>query len=186
MNNQITSLEDLIKSLNDKDTETSYLEIMQSMKIENREFEKYYLWKDERYTRNCISRTDNYELLLICYEHNQATPIHDFDFQEAWIHPIMGRMLEEKYRVEKNGSGIEKVSSVILGTTEFSYMDEINIHRYSNIYEGRSVTLNLYVKPVKKWRIYQERSASSNIVEVSYDSLYGKPIKKYIEGNTGN
>ena len=41
------------------------------------EFEKYATWNQESYTRNCIARTDTYELILLCWEKKQETPIHE-------------------------------------------------------------------------------------------------------------
>ncbi len=54
------------------------------------------------------------------------------------------------------------VSSVLLGPQEYSYVVEPTaIHRYTNGYEARTIRLNLYVKPIEKWREYNEKGAST-------------------------
>ena len=169
---KITSVEQLIDALNRADEFNGYLHIMKLIDIDEREFEKYYTWNDEYYTRNCISKTDNYELMLICWEKGQRSPIHDFDSNEAWIHPIRGRLIEERFRLPRNGEGLEKVSSVVLGPSEFSYMTEpISIHRYINIFDSRSVSLNLYSKPVTKWKVYNEKTGEYSEEPVFCDSF---------------
>ena len=61
---------------------------------------------------------------------------------------------------------------MILGDTEFSYLDEITIHRFKNIYGQRSVSLHLYSKPIEKWRVYTEGSKEVEIKELHYDSSH--------------
>ncbi len=168
----ITTVAELVDTLKNKPAGSSYLNIMKNIEIPQREFERFYTWSDEHYTRNCLVRTDEFELLLICWEKGQESPIHDFDSHEAWIHPIHGQLTEERFRLYDNK--LEKVSSVILGTSEFSFMtDPIAIHRYINSYESRTISLNLYAKPIGKWKEYQasgEMTATSK--DVSYDAVY--------------
>ena len=128
------------------------------------EFEKYYSWDDNRYARNVLARTNDFEVLLICWEKGQSSPIHDFNSQEAWIHPVQGWIKEERFKTnEGEGVKLEKLSSVLLGTSEYSYMNHIDIHRYSNAYEGRSVSLNVYSKPVSEWKVYDEMTSSFEV-----------------------
>ena len=171
---KITSIEQLVDALDSSSREKGYLKIMRSIAIPANEFEKYYTWSDEHYTRNCLSRTDDYELLLICLEKGQRSPIHNFDSQDAWIHPISGKLKEERYLPSQFGPGLEKVSSVLLGENEFSYMSgAVGIHRYSNAYDARSVSLNLYSKPVDKWQVYDKKTGASTEQKVSYDWKMG-------------
>ncbi len=167
---------ELLEALNNKNSNSSYLDIMESVDLPATELEPYLFWRSDRYTRNCINHTDDYELLAICYENGQSTPIHDFDFQEAWIHPVMGKLQEERFRLHHADKSPQRVSSVTMDTRDFAYMDEITIHRYKNIADGRTVTLNLYVKPIEKWRVY-EAGRAVQAVNVSYDSVYGGNFK---------
>lgn len=137
------------------------LDIMRSIDIPREEFEHYYHWRDDRYARNLLARTADFELLLICWEKGQESPIHDFNSQEAWIHPVVGKLREERFKINYEEDRLEQVSNVILGTSEFSYMNEVGIHRYSNAYEARSVSLNVYCKPVTQWKVYDELNAGT-------------------------
>lgn len=168
---KIETIQQLVETLKNKPSDSGYLNIIKSINIPQQEFERFYTWNDEHYTRNCLIKTADFELLLICWEKGQQSPIHDFDSHEAWIHTIHGQLKEERFRITKNV--LEKVSSVLLGTSEFSYMsDPIDIHRYTNSYESRTVSLNLYAKPIKKWKEYNEKTEESIEKTTSYDIIY--------------
>lgn len=167
----IKTVDELIEVLEKKSSKNNYLEIMESIDIPIREFEKYYSWKRDGYARNCLIKTDDFELLLICYEKDQETPIHDFDSKQAWVHTIQGKLKEERFRISKDGNSLERLSAMTLGADDFSFMSHVGIHRYKNIFESRSVTLNLYCEPIEQWTQYDE-NAKTTQVKVSYDSVY--------------
>ena len=134
------------------------------------ELETYCTWDDENYVRNVLARNDEFEILLICWEEGQSSPIHDFNSQEAWIHPVHGWIKEERFKINPGDDiRLERVSSVLLGTEEYSYMNQVAIHRYSNAEEGRSVSLNVYSRPVTEWRVYDEETSNS-IVKKTWEN----------------
>ena len=167
--NHITSIEDLKEVLKRHD-EYGYLNIMKAIDIPYDEFERHFTWKEEHYTRNSIIRNEKYELLVICWERGQDSPIHDYDSEDAWIHILRGQLKEEKYK-KNDGGELERISTVTLGPKDFSYMSGfVNLHRYINSYDGRTVSLHLYVKPLEKWNEYDTTINGFKIREVGYDS----------------
>lgn len=167
---EITTIKALIKTLNEVSSGSSYLNVMRAININIRNFEEFLSWNDQHYTRNCLAQTEAYELLLICWEKGQKSAIHDYDAKEAWIHPVLGRIKEERFRINSENNKLEKVSSVILGTNEFSFIDcNSGIHRYSNDYEARSISLHLYCAPVKEWNIYDETTGNTSKLPLKYD-----------------
>lgn len=149
---------------------THYLSILKSLKIPTAQFERHFHWRSDRPCRVGLARTEAYELVLICWEANQTTPIHHYDTNEAWIHPLEGHLKEERFIRGSQGTGVEKVSEVMLGSTEVSYMNaNMNLHRFSNQYSQRSVSLHLYAKPIDYWREFQEASYTFGIRKVGYD-----------------
>jgi cysteine dioxygenase len=167
----IKTVDGLIEILKKKEAKDSYLDIMQSVDIPIGEFEKYYSWKRDGYARNCLVKTNDFELLLICFEKGQETPIHDFDAKQAWIHTLQGKLCEERFRVSEEGNKLEQLSSMTLSTSDFSFMSKVGIHRYKNVYETRTVSLNLYCQPVEQWTQYDE-NANPTEVKVGHDSVY--------------
>ncbi|MEO9484340.1 MAG: cysteine dioxygenase family protein [Ekhidna sp.] len=174
----ITTVETLVQALNRcKEDGTHVLDVMSRVQIPKEEFERYYSWSDDKYARNVLARNEDFEVLLVCWEKGQSSPIHDFNAQEAWVHPIEGMLREECFKINVDDDRLEKVSNVLLGTDEFSYMKQVGIHRYSNAYSARSVSLNIYRKPVTEWRVYDTDKSDSTLTETwenkNYDLLNG-------------
>ncbi len=169
----ITTVEGLVKALSEcDDCGNHVLDVMSGVKIPREEFERYYSWNDEKYTRNILARNSDFEVLLICWEKGQSSPIHDFNAQEAWVHPVQGMLREECFKINADDDRLEKVSNVLLGTDEFSYMNQIGIHKYSNAHNARSVSLNIYRKPVTEWHVYDENSSNSTMMETWENKNY--------------
>lgn len=167
----IKNIEGLIKRLNMCSGAEGYLEAMRQIDIPEQEFERYYSWDDTHYTRNQIARTENYELLVMCWEKGQQGFIHDYDAAQAWIHPLRGKLREDRYVMSEAGK-LNQVSSVILGPEEFSYMGRgIDIHKYSNAYDGRSVSVHLYAPAVEEWTIYTSRDGNTGRKNVHPDKV---------------
>ena len=168
---QIQNIDGLIKRLNLCNATTGYLDVMREINIPQTEFERYFSWNDQHYTRNQVARSDDYELILTCWENGQSGYIHDYDAHEAWIHPIQGKLREDRFVMDHAGQ-LQQVSSVLLGTQEFSYMRKgIDIHRYSNANQGRSVSLHLYARPVDSWTIYTLQDGNTGKKQVHPDHV---------------
>ncbi|MBD3638188.1 MAG: cysteine dioxygenase family protein [Crocinitomicaceae bacterium] len=172
MNAPIKTVEQLIRALEMCSGDFCVIEIMKHTDIPAEEFENYYSWNDNQYTRNRIAKTDKYEVLLVCWERGQASEIHDFDAEEAWIHPISGQLKEERYIRSKDGRELIKVSSLSLGKNDFSYMRDVNIHRYTNTYGARTVSLVIFSPEVKQLNVYNKETGESVTKNVWYDKHF--------------
>ncbi len=152
----INTVQELIGRLNTVSGMDGYSGILERVDIPWEEFSLYCHWNDRRYTRTCITRTEDFELLLICYEIGQQTSIHDYDTEQAWVRPVLGSIVEERFELNANGD-LVSVGSSLLKTGFCSHlMRGHNIHRYSNQGSNRSASLNLYAKPLLKWKVYEE------------------------------
>jgi cysteine dioxygenase len=146
--------EELIAKLNEVQEESGYFEVLHSMDINIREWDNYITWSEEKYARNCIAKTEDYELLILCWEKKQSTPIQDYNHASTWVHPISGCIREERYMLS-NKSGLLKISSVSLDPDSFSFMKHTGIHKFTNTHESRSMALVLYTKPITERKIYE-------------------------------
>ena len=151
--------------------ERCFLDVMQQIDIPATEFERYFHWNNQRHTRTLLYGNNRFELVLACWEQGQQSSIHDYDANEAWILPIYGKLREERFVLNNERNGLHKVSSVLIGPGEYSYMQApVDIHRYTNVYENRSVSLHLYAKPVEHWHIYTEQAGDTGHKPVWYDA----------------
>ena len=164
---RIRTVDELVSILRKGPGSKGYLHILERVEIPMEQLAPLCTWNSRRYTRNCIERTEDFELLLICYEPGQRTSIHDYATEEAWIHPVAGSVVEERYEPAPDGS-LRKVSAAKLDRDSFSYLHNgRSIHRYINTGEERAVTMNLYAKPLRTWKVYDDRSATGETRPVS-------------------
>lgn len=171
MTETITKVKDLVESLKNKPADKTYLQVMNAVDIPLEEFEKYLTWNRDRYTRNSMVRTDEFELLLACWEKGHSSAVHDYHTGMAWVSIVKGQLKEERFM--KFDSKLEKVSSVVLNKGDFSYLaDPIAIHRYRNNVDERTVSLHLYAKPIEEWKEYNLETGETTLKEVSFDSVY--------------
>jgi cysteine dioxygenase len=164
----IRDVDALVRALRACKRPEEYLPVLERVEIPEADYAEHCTWNDRQYTRNCIARTPDMELLLICYEKDQSTSIHDYDSERAWMKPVIGQVTEERYVLAPDG-GLSMVNSTVRGTGDVSFMEkEGSIHRFINSHDGRSVTLNLYAKPLRRWKIYDERTGSANTAVVDH------------------
>ncbi|MBL0127903.1 MAG: cysteine dioxygenase family protein [Flavobacteriales bacterium] len=159
----ITTIRDLVRELLRNRDLDSYPGILARYAIPSRDLEPYFRWNTRHYTRTCILRNDDFELLVICYEPGQRTSIHDFNSETAWVHPVIGELVEERFSIEPNG-GLEPVSEAHFHPGDLDrFTKGSSIHRFTNRGPGRAVTVNLYAKPMSQWRVYDERTGGVSI-----------------------
>jgi len=143
-----------------------YADILARYAVPSHDLEPYFRWNTRHYTRTCIQRNEDFELLVICYEPGQRTSIHDYDSQTAWIHPVLGEVVEERFaKVPEQGIKLAREIHLHPGTDD-SFSNGTAIHRFTNRGPDRAVTLNLYAKPMSKWRVYDESSGHTSIAPV--------------------
>ncbi|HRH69579.1 MAG: cysteine dioxygenase family protein [Flavobacteriales bacterium] len=163
---RITTVRELLRELLRHRTPDDYPRILARYAVPGHDLEPYFRWNTRHYTRTCIHRNEDFELLVICYEPGQRTSIHDYDSQMAWIHPVIGEVLEEHYDPVA-GDRIELVRETRLRPgNDASITGGSSIHRFTNLGPERAVTLNLYAKPMRKWRVYNEASGKATITPV--------------------
>lgn len=162
--NPIGSIHELVAELLRQQDISAYGAILLRYAVPGRDLEPYFRWNNRHYTRQCVHRNEAFELLVVCYEPGQHTSIHDYDSEIAWVHPVMGEVVEERF-IQSSGSGdlqLVQESRLRPGMLGAITRDS-SIHRFSNPGPGRAVTLNLYAAPMSKWRVYDERTGSASM-----------------------
>ncbi|HMU15086.1 MAG: cysteine dioxygenase family protein [Bacteroidetes bacterium] len=159
----IVTIRELVRDLLRQRDPADHGAVLTRYAIPGQDLETYFRWNTRHYTRTCVIRNDAFELLVVCYEPGQRTSIHDYDSELAWMHPVVGEVIEERFAIGSN----EKLQLVqetrlrpgMLG----AIMRESSIHRFTNPGPGRAVTLNLYAPPMSKWRVYDEGTGLSRV-----------------------
>jgi cysteine dioxygenase len=169
--NQITSLPELIETLNECDPQ-DYVKIAANMNLPKDEFEDYAFWNDDCYARNCIERTDVFELILICWKPGDETPVHGHDEQKCWIYQVDGNMYEERFQ-EEDGE-LVSCNQMVLSPGRLSYMEDgMGYHSLENKSSDDSMTLHLYISPIDCCQVFDPSEEEFCEKELKYDSFKG-------------
>jgi hypothetical protein len=101
--------------------------------------------------------------MLIGYEPGQSTSIHDYDSQMAWIEACTGvgagRALQGQCRREVQAPwGEDRSASAAYPTWRPKL--------YPPAFQRRNgcATLNLYSQPIRRWRVYDERTGLASLL----------------------
>ena len=114
-------------------------------KYEGNDWNKYKRLSKETYQRARIITNDQFEILLLGWNANQASPIHDHPKSGCILRMMEGELVEELY----SSSDVTKcISSRLAKRNDVSYLegDQI-VHRISNKTKGPSFSLHIYSPP---------------------------------------
>mgnify|MGYP000435576540 CR=1 FL=1 len=170
----ITSLDQLRQQL-PQCSGPEYVKIAQDMKLPLADFEPFMHWDEEHYTRNCIDRTDDYELILLCWEAGQETPIHGHGGEECWVYALQGSIREHRQEWQEAQQVLRTVETSQMEAGDISYMDDnMGYHSLHNVGSGRAMTLHLYMNPIDRCRVFDPQAQSFQIKEMEYDTHQGE------------
>lgn len=119
-------------------------------------------WDTKHYTRTCITRNPRFELLVICYLPGQSTSIHDYDSEKAWVVPLFGDLALERFSLNRENTLVHSGTEELRSGAMASLSGEDSIHRFYNPGPHRAASLNLYAKPMSRWRVYDEASGAAS------------------------
>ena len=164
------SLNELITTLSEAER-SQYNAIIRSMKFSVDSFGDYCSWCEKSYTRNCIVENEKFEMILLCWEKGQITPIHDHGGEECWVKVIDGELGETIYQEDETGK-LNKIKSNTSKTGDISYMiDFMGFHRLENLSTERSMSLHIYAKPIRTCRVFNEDSKEFVGKKLAYSTV---------------
>ena len=172
----ITSIKQLIDSF-ENTRFSEQVNLIKKINIPSSRFKRYATWAEGGYTRNCIAREDDFEFILLCWDSNSKTKIHDHAGQNCWIYQIQGDMRETRFK--ESDEGFEITHDTVLREGKVSYMhDRMGYHSLENISGGRSMTLHIYASPIDQCQVYNEDTSSFEVVEMEYDTINTQILEK--------
>lgn len=148
-----------------------YVDLVKRIELSPSDFSNFIQYNTDCYTRNVIDRTEKYELILLCWENGQDTPIHCHNSQECWVYTLQGSFIENRYSYEEDTGEMELEHSMQLNAGRFSYMnDDMGYHSLHNNYDGQTLSLHLYMNPIDECRIYDPETKELSWKTLVYDN----------------
>lgn len=107
------------------------------------DYMKYISYSNKTYKKNLVYRNYDFELFIICWKNNDASPIHDHAENGCLFKILEGELVEYKYDRDLNFT-----TKVNLRKNNISYLDNnIGYHKIANNSYNNSVSLHLYSPP---------------------------------------
>lgn len=107
---------------------------------------KYECFCCEKYARNAVYKDDNVEILLLCWDVGQYTPVHDHPDKGCLVKVIKGSLIEEEYIVCDGNYVLKELHRIEVG--DISYQEgKHGIHRIKNNCKTKACTLHIYAPP---------------------------------------
>jgi predicted metal-dependent enzyme (double-stranded beta helix superfamily) len=115
--------------------------------------EEYIGFSDQGYKRNVIHVSSKCEVVMICFQKGQYTPIHDHGGSQGITIIREGIMTEELFLKHQTGM-ISPTFTRRYHKGEISYINLTTIHRVSNVHTHGLVTMNIYFPPLTVMNLY--------------------------------
>jgi cysteine dioxygenase len=154
---------------------------LRGLLLDPRTLAPYLHFAPRRYTRNLIYRDELFELLALCWEPHTASPIHNHSGQLCWLSIQRGALRLENFRsLDGPGPGdrIRLVPNGGIPRAGEGALDlqqgENGIHRVSNPFGERAVSLHVYSRPYDVCIAYDVEACTAREMRLQYHSIGGK------------
>ncbi|MGB3533683.1 MAG: cysteine dioxygenase family protein [Microcoleaceae cyanobacterium] len=170
----ICSLEQFIQKLNiysQKDA-SYYDRLIQTIDISPESIASYCRWDSQSYTRNLVCQTDIYQLLVLCWQAGQASPVHDHQGQDCWMYIVEGTIQETLYHPTNNldkSCILQETDRIIHKRGDTSRLENSTLAWHSiQALSQRVITLHLYSQPINKCHIYDIKTGQVSERKLNY------------------
>lgn len=137
----------------------------------------YAMFDGTCYTRNLVERNEHYEMLVLCWNVGQQSPIHNHAGQNCWMGVLEGEIEETLFTPSiESGEGplIEGKSRVYTRGRVGFINDDVALHRVRPVPGQRGISLHLYSKPIDECLVYDEATGRVVASRLVYHSVDGE------------
>lgn len=128
--------------------------------LRQRDYEPYRVFTPRKYARNLVARSPFAELLMLCWQSGQRTPIHDHGGSVGVILMVEGLMTETMYEHAPEGH-VRPYNTYRWGPGGITGADVPDIHQLLNLQPEKRdmVTLHCYAPPLSVLNTYSPRNS---------------------------
>ena len=149
--------------------------------VDEESLSAYMFFSKNHYTRNLIFKNELFELLAICWEVGQSSPIHNHDNQNCWMTMPIGKLRVQNFRIVEQDElarqcRLEPTHALDIHRLLPAEVDpDEPVHQVLNLreFEQRAVSLHIYSRPYDRCLVYSPGKGEYGYVELCYTSEYG-------------
>ena len=147
-------------------------DILERLVISAEEMRVYALFSDNRYARNLVRKTAQFEIMIMCWHAGQRSSIHDHAGSLGGLKILRGALTESLFEKAPNGM-IKSQTSIDYAAGEARVEETSLIHQISNLQNenGRAISVHVYVPPLIRMNVYSLEDPSVRNVLPQYFSF---------------
>ena len=128
--------------------------VMSNLKPERGEVERFIQFNDDRYSRNLVYKTQDFECLVLCWRPGQRSPIHDHANSLCAVYTMNGLLSADNYKKTANGC-IRPDYSEDFKPGDVLTIQTTEIHQVSNLQDSSElISLHFYLGPLENSYLY--------------------------------
>lgn len=141
--------------------------------------EDYICFRCENYQRQILYRDSNCEIIVVCWQPGQSSPIHDHGDCLNVTRVYRGTLTSRTYILNNKFFPLLEEEKD-LQANELVGVDYAQIHQLANTSNQNLITLNVYVKPLQQMKVYdltQKQWQFSNVTANNQKRLIDNPAQ---------
>lgn len=162
-------------------TDAGVLNFLQKNRVDVASLDPYLWFSREHDTRNVVQRTRLFELIAICWETGQKSPIHNHRDQRCWMAIAYGKVRVQNFRLIRKDPAtgyceLEPSTQFLIDPDSPQEVDPAEpIHLVANpiSFGSRAVTLHIDSEPFDPCEIYNLKAKRYEDVRLVNHSEYG-------------
>lgn len=101
-------------------------------------------FSEEGYSRSCLRKTIDFEILLICWQGRQQSTIHDHPKNGCLQKVLQGKLTEERFSAQD----LKLIKAITLEPGAVSYINNMQaFHKITNATDKPAISLHVYSPP---------------------------------------
>jgi cysteine dioxygenase len=140
---------------------------------------EFALFDPDIYTRNLIARNEWFELLVLCWQAGQSSPIHNHAGQNCWMAVLDGEIEELQFAAPSAGHAGPLAPgpcrAYVPGKVAF-INDDIALHLVRPRGGQPGCSLHCYSRPIETCNVYEESSGRVVKRKLVYHSVRGQRV----------
>lgn len=152
--------------------------VLKLMQFNPMEWQGNAAFHASHFTRTLLAQTDQFSIVLTCWDRQQYSPPHDHAGSKSWVKVLQGQIDETQYEFADRGDDAHdcrserlRVSrSGSLASDSLTFLGPNTIHSCVNNDDEPCVTLHVYAPPYQTANFYDD---SGHRTQVQIPSWYG-------------
>lgn len=156
--------------------------LMQIVNINPEEIKKCLNFSKDSYARNLFYKDSRFEVLVMCWDKNQQSPIHDHDQSFSVEKIFSGKIINTNYqRIDPNTDEIKELDSqdLPIGGVIFSAPGEI--HKIEPADNLPAISIHLYSPPLKQMKFFNLEKKTAQWATLRYLYIYQPEVWESLE-----